>query len=203
MPFSLGSYLLGVGTVVGALAFGVGSGVLMTNTAVKETVAGPGKVERAARAQPEPAAAAQVANARENPAPPVEPAAAARADPVSAAQAETPKPDTRKEAERAREPGPPKQGDMANQTEPNQAGQREAEQKKISERRSERQKRYAERKARVAALRQKQRQFEEQEEPPREGFAFGREEPRFDLFQILRPRPFDRSDDMVPVERDD
>jgi hypothetical protein len=50
---------------------------------------------------------------------------------------------------------------------------------------------------------QKQRQFEQQEEPPREGFAFGREEPRFDIFQILRPRPFDRSDDMIPVERDD
>jgi len=36
MPFSLTSYLLGVGTVVGALAFSFGGGVLVTKT-VKET----------------------------------------------------------------------------------------------------------------------------------------------------------------------
>jgi hypothetical protein len=32
MPFSLGSYLIGIGTVVGALAFGFGGGVLLTHT---------------------------------------------------------------------------------------------------------------------------------------------------------------------------
>lgn len=41
MPFSLSSYLLGVGTVVGALAFGFGGGVLLTKTAMKETATGP------------------------------------------------------------------------------------------------------------------------------------------------------------------
>ncbi len=37
MPFSLTSYLLGAGTVVGALAFGFGGGVLLTKTAMKDT----------------------------------------------------------------------------------------------------------------------------------------------------------------------
>jgi len=56
VPFSLGSYLLGVGTVVGALAFGFGSGVLLTNTPVKETAAAPTRTERVARAEPKPPA---------------------------------------------------------------------------------------------------------------------------------------------------
>ena len=51
MPFSLGSYLLGVGTVVGALAFGFGGGLLLTHTAMKESPAGQTRVERLARAE--------------------------------------------------------------------------------------------------------------------------------------------------------
>jgi hypothetical protein len=51
MPFSLGSYLLGVGTVVGALAFGFGGGLLLTHTAMKESPAGHTRVERLARAE--------------------------------------------------------------------------------------------------------------------------------------------------------
>ncbi len=51
MPFSLGSYLLGVGTVVGALAFGVGGGLLLTHAAMKESPAGHTRVERLARAE--------------------------------------------------------------------------------------------------------------------------------------------------------
>jgi hypothetical protein len=44
MPFSLPSYLLGVGTVVGALAFGFGGGVLLTKTAIKDSGGGdPGR----------------------------------------------------------------------------------------------------------------------------------------------------------------
>jgi hypothetical protein len=70
MPFSLGSYLLGVGTVVGALAFGFGGGVLITNTAVKETAAGSTRVERVARSEPESMAAAQQQDAKNNPASP-------------------------------------------------------------------------------------------------------------------------------------
>lgn len=59
MPFSLGSYLLGVGTVVGALAFGFGGGVLLTHTAMNETPAKSTRVERVARAEPEPSASPQ------------------------------------------------------------------------------------------------------------------------------------------------
>jgi colicin import membrane protein len=59
MPFSLGSYLLGVGTVVGALAFGFGGGVLLTHTAMKETPAGATRVERVARAEPGPSPSPQ------------------------------------------------------------------------------------------------------------------------------------------------
>lgn len=46
MPFSLGSYLIGVGTVVGTLAFGFGGGVLLTHTAMKESPAGQTRVVR-------------------------------------------------------------------------------------------------------------------------------------------------------------
>jgi hypothetical protein len=54
MPFSMTSYFLGVGTVVGALALGFGGGIVLTNTAIKETPTGPSRVERAARAEPVP-----------------------------------------------------------------------------------------------------------------------------------------------------
>lgn len=59
MPFSLGSYLLGVGTVVGALAFGFGGGLLLTHTAMKESPAAQTRVERLARAHSNTAAARQ------------------------------------------------------------------------------------------------------------------------------------------------
>src|SRR4051812_10106017 len=52
MRFSMNSYLLGVGTVVGALAFGFGGGILLTKTAIKDTPAGPSRIERAARPEP-------------------------------------------------------------------------------------------------------------------------------------------------------
>jgi hypothetical protein len=64
MPFSLGSYLLGVGTVVGALAFGFGGGVLLTHTAMNETPAKSTRVERVARAEPEPSASSQASGAQ-------------------------------------------------------------------------------------------------------------------------------------------
>src|SRR3954454_7087923 len=55
MRFSMNSYLLGVGTVVGALAFGFGGGILLTNTAIKDTPAGPSRIERVARQEITPA----------------------------------------------------------------------------------------------------------------------------------------------------
>ena len=77
MRFSMNSYLLGVGTVVGALAFGFGGGILLTKTAIKEQPAGPSRIERAAR--PEPASPqVQMTEAKPVPVP--------RADPAPAVQ---------------------------------------------------------------------------------------------------------------------
>ena len=197
MPFSLTSYLLGVGTVVGALAVGFGGGVLLTNTAMKETAGKPTRVERVARSEPEPATAppqvanAQVTNAKENPAPSVEPAPAVHPDPVPPVQAAVPTPDARTETQGTKEPEPTKQTEQ-----PKQAEQRDAEQKMAAERKVERQKRHAERKSReMTATRMKQRKLEEQDEPEHQEVALGREESRFDRFRMLRPPPFDHSDD--------
>ena len=68
MPFSLGSYLLGVATVLGALAFGFGGGVLLTHTVMKESPTRQKRVERLVRAEPETSAATQ-APAAQTPAP--------------------------------------------------------------------------------------------------------------------------------------
>jgi hypothetical protein len=46
MPFSMMSYFLGVGTVVGALALGFGGGIVLTKTAMKDAPA-PNRIERA------------------------------------------------------------------------------------------------------------------------------------------------------------
>jgi hypothetical protein len=202
MPFSLMSYLLGVGTVVGALVFSFGSGVLVTNIATKETAAGPKTAERVVHAEPEPkpplqaadAKEPQAANAGESPAPSVDPAPTVRPDPVYSAHAEAPKPDARSETEGA------KQLDRAKQTEPaKQAKQSDASQRNTTERTVERQKRYAELKSReIAAARMKQRKFERQDDTEQPAFVVGREEPRFDVFEILEPRSFDH-----PGDRDD
>jgi hypothetical protein len=128
MPLSLSSYLLGVGTVVGALAFGFGGGVLLTHTAMKQTP-GQTRLERLAHAEPEALAGPQAPAAQVIPNPnqasanpitanqdrpaavdavkqdtaPVQQPAANPPDPAPAVQAETPKPDA------AREPESPRQ----------------------------------------------------------------------------------------------
>jgi len=80
MPFSLSSYLLGVGTVVGALAFGFGGGVLLTRTAMKDTPVAETRVERVKRADSPSAPAQPVetveAKAMPAPPPPAEPCGA-------------------------------------------------------------------------------------------------------------------------------
>jgi len=240
VPFSLGSYLLGVGTVVGALAFGFGSGVLLTNTPVKETAAAPTRTERVARAEPKPPAQQEKPpvqqekpaapqekppaqqDTRANPALPAEPAAvAAHPDPVPPAQAATPRPEARREAESAKQakpaakqPAPEKQAYSAKPAEPaNQTEQKEAVQKRAAERKGDRQKRYtdyterqdAERNARssFAGSRTRQPPSEQQDQPERTGFAVGRGEPHFDLFQMLNPRSFVPPYDWAPDDRDD
>jgi len=256
VPFSLGSYLLGVGTVVGALAFGFGSGALLTSTPMKETAAAPTRTERVARAEPKPPAQQEKPpvqqekpaapqekppaqqDTRANPALPAEPAAvAAHPDPVPPAQAATPRPEVRRETESAKQPesakqskpaakqpAPEKQASSAKPGEPanrepasrepaNQTEQKEAVQKKAAERKGDRQKRYTdyterqdtERNARssFAGSRTRQPPSEQPDQPERTGFPVGREEPHFDLFQMLSPRSFVPPYDWAPDDRDD
>src|SRR6201999_4274200 len=82
MPLSLSSYLLGVGTVVGALAFGFGGGVFLTHTTMKQTPVQT-RLERLARAEPEASAGPQAPAAQVNP-PPNQ--ASAAPNPVTANQ---------------------------------------------------------------------------------------------------------------------
>jgi hypothetical protein len=92
MPFSLGSYLLGVGTVVGALAFGFGGGVLLTHTAMNETPAKSTRVERVARAEPEPSAS-PLASGTQATAPASAPAQVTAPDQAAAATRQVTTPD--------------------------------------------------------------------------------------------------------------
>jgi hypothetical protein len=195
MPFSITTYLAGVGTVVGALALGFGGGIVLTRTAIKDSPAAPTRVERVARPEPIPAPP-QVVEAKVIPLAPVDPAPAVRR--VSAVQplvAEVPK-----EPQHAKEVEQPKQAELAKQTE-----QRETEQRRAIERKVDRQKRYAERKAReVATTRMKQRQLEEQGEPAKPELAYDPvEEPHFNLFESRNAPLRDPPSDVAPVDRRD
>jgi hypothetical protein len=90
MRFSMNSYLLGVGTVVGALAFGFGGGILLTKTAIKDQPAGPSRIERVARPEPAPpqvqSPQVQVTEARAIPVPRPDPAPAVQPPPEPAPQ---------------------------------------------------------------------------------------------------------------------
>jgi hypothetical protein len=87
MRFSMNSYLLGVGTVVGALAFGFGGGILLTKTAIKDSPAGPSRIERVAR--PEPVSPqVQMTEAKAIPVPRPDPAPAVQPPPEPAPQAQ-------------------------------------------------------------------------------------------------------------------
>jgi type IV secretory pathway VirB10-like protein len=195
MPFSMATYFAGVGTVVGALALGFGSGIVLTNTAIKDTPAGPTRIERVARrepiAAPPPVVEAKaVALLTADSAPAVKPVSAIQPQP---AVAEVPK-----ESHYVREVEQPRQAELTKQTE-----QMEAEQRRATERRIDRHRRYAERKAReVAAARMKQRQWEEQGGAAKPELAYDRvEEPHFNLFENLSAPLRDRPGDVAPVFR--
>jgi type IV secretory pathway VirB10-like protein len=130
MRFSMNSYLLGVGTVVGALAFGFGGGILLTKTAIKDTPAGPSRIERAARQEPAPAAPpVQVTEARAIPVPRPDPGAAAQPapEPAPIQAAAEPKPEAKPVAEAAR-PEPVKAAEPVRQVEASRQAERQAEQ---------------------------------------------------------------------------
>jgi hypothetical protein len=207
MPFSLSSYLLGVGTVVGALAFGFGGGVLLTKTAMKDSSPAESRVERVARAEPA-SPPPQAVEAKSTPAPPAEPRPPAASLPEVQANTEVPKP----VAEAPKEAAPARTAESVSQTEPKKpaepstkpleqstkpADQKEAELRKAEERN----KRYAERRARdIAAARTRQRQLEELRESSKPVFAYEREEPRSKLFEMPL---FGRSRDILPFDRED
>jgi outer membrane biosynthesis protein TonB len=167
------TYFAGLGTVVGALALGFGGAVVLTNTAIKDTPAGPTRIERVMRS--EPIAALQVVEAKAIPMPSVDPAPAVKPalEPVPVVQALPAVAEVPKGTQPAKEVEQPKQVELAKQ--------KEAEQSKAAERKIDRQRRYAERKAgEVATTRMKQRQLEEQGESAKPESAYDRvEEPHF------------------------
>lgn len=191
MTFSLGSYLLGVGTIAGALAFGVGTGALMTKSAWRDTAAASTtRVERVARSEPMPAATPQVAVPQQNPAPPLEATPAVHPDPAPSIQPETPKADTRNEAAE-KQPGPAKPGGSTNQPE-----QKQAALEKSAERRVDRPRHYTERRTRRAPVAvTRPSQSDEPDQPERPDLVYGREQPHRGFLGIFSP-PYDRSDDM-------
>jgi hypothetical protein len=217
MPFSLSSYLLGVGTVVGALAFGFGGGVVLTKTAMKDAPIVETRVERVKRADSPSATpqTGQAVEAKAMPAPPAEPAPPA-GSPLSQVQASTEPP--RPVAEAPKQAEPVRAAESTPQTEPAKpaeqstkpAEQKEAELRKAEARKIERQKRYAEKARVITMAKAKQRQWEEQPEPSgaqvafqrpsRPAFAFGREEPRVSTFDIPL---FGRSREFSPADRED
>jgi type IV secretory pathway VirB10-like protein len=190
------TYFAGVGTVVGALALGFGSGIVLTNTAIKDPPAGPTRIERVARPEPT-AAPPQVVEAKAIPLLAADSAPAVK--PVSAIQSQQPVAEVPKETQH-KEEQQPKQAELTKQTE-----QKEAEQRRATERKIDRHKRYAERKAReVATARMKQRQLEEQGEPAKPELAYDRvEEPHFNLFESRSVPPRDRPSDVTPAYRSD
>jgi hypothetical protein len=219
MPFSLGSYLIGVGTVVGTLAFGFGSGVLLTHTAMRESPAGQTRVERVASAKPETPATPQIPAAQVTPTPnpdenrpagapttitqaaaPAEQPAAVPPDPLPAVQAATRKlgaarkPEMPGQTQTAKELQPTNQAASESQP-PKQAERTEAKplESRETDRRAERSKRYAERRPPdTATPRMTQRRFMIQEEPAQEDVVVVSRSPQpehFDLFGGLFGRP--------------
>ena len=216
MPFSLPSYLLGVGTVVGALAFGFGGGVLLTKTAMKDAPVAETRVERVKRADSPSAAPRPVETVDTKavdtkavaaaPPPPAEPAPPAA--PAAPAQASTDLPKAESappiaevpkqpiaEAPRPAQPATavesPPQTALVNPAETStpSAEQRERELRKAEARRIERQKRDAERKAKAIAMaRAKQRQFEERGEPSRPDYVYERSSRPALAFEREEPR---------------
>jgi len=204
MPFSLGSYLLGVATVLGALAFGFGGGVLLTHTAMKESPARRKKVERLVRAEPE--TSATQASAAQTPAPtqvtpdqsvssvkqdaaPAEQPVAVSADPVPAA----PKPDaTRKPVRKA-----PKQIQAARVQQPKHVEQIErAEAKPVEPREADRSRsrRYVERTQPGDAPRMRQRGFMVQEELSQDAIPSRSLQRNLPLFAGFFGRPADANE---------
>jgi hypothetical protein len=210
MRFSMNSYLLGVGTVVGALTFGFGGGILLTKTAIKDTPAGSSRIERAARPEAAPPQV-QVTDAKAVPVPRADlPAVQPATEPVRQIQdnqvqaAAQPKPvdDIKPVAEAPRQE-PPKaaepirQIDTSKQAEqpvrqadaPKQMEQpvRQSEAKPVAQKESEQ--RIAEREQRRAEQRRidREKRIAERERKARTVIIVRRERPMEEQDQRARP----------------
>lgn len=222
MPLNLGSYLLGVGTVVGALAFGFGGGVLLTHTAMKESPAGQSRVERLARAEPDTAAAAQTPAAPIAPTPgqaavapnnevaspdqdrrssvavvkqdaaPEQPAAAPP-DSVPVVHAGTAKSEVARESQQVNQAV---REPPPKQIDPSERAEAKPVESKETDRKAEHSRRYAERRPPDnPAPRMRQRRLIVQEQPaPEVVVSPPPEQPHLDLFGGLFGRPADAND---------
>jgi hypothetical protein len=185
MNFSMPSFFLGVGTVVGAIALGFGGGVLLTSSAIKET--SPNRVERLAQHDqvPSPKIVAKADT------PKIEasvPADAAGPTPPSAEGGQTAQPAVPSSPpassialapQVAGVAATPMEKVVARDTEPSA---REIERQRRAERQLQRKKLYAERRARAQAMaRMRQQQFEVREQA-RPELAFEREDAGFNFF---------------------
>jgi hypothetical protein len=199
MRFSMPSYLLGVGTVVGALTFGFGGGIFLTKTAIKDTPAGPSKIERAARPEPMPPQV-QVTEAKAVPVPRADPSPALQPSPEPAPQvqaaAENPKPVVEAAKENPAKLGEPvKQPDAPKQAEqpikqadaPKQAEQpvRHGEAKPVEQKDSDQ--RTAEREQRRAEQRKIDREKRIAERKARTVIIVRRQRPMEEQEQPARP----------------
>lgn len=201
MSFSMPSYFLGVGTVVGALALGFGGGIVLTKTAIKDSPAGPSRIERTARVEPAPQS--QIIEAKAAPIPRVDqltpqpppapaPVQAAVAEPVRQIEApkQTEQPVSQADLKPMAQPARQDETRAVEQKEPDARGAERA-QRRAEQRRIDREKRIAERerKAKTAIVVRRQRPVEEQEQPARPQLAFQREESGPGLFEGLFGRP--------------
>lgn len=183
MNFSMPSFLVGVGTVVGAIALGFGGGVVLTNSAVKET--SPPRVERVAH--PDVPAAKIVARADAAKAdagvppdasnPPL--ATDAAQPPVTVipmnAQASSVPLATQPVDRPAAASTAPMQQVVARDTD--QTNANDVERQRRAERRLQRKKLEAERRAKAQAVaKMRQQQFDVREQQARPELAFEREE---------------------------
>jgi hypothetical protein len=202
MRFSMNSYLLGVGTVVGALAFGFGGGVLLTKTAIKESPAGPSRMERVARPEPAPAAPqVQVTEAKTVPVPRADPLPVVQSPPEPAPQGqvavdntkpvvEAPKENPAKLAEPVRQPDlqkqaeqPVRQADAPKQVEqPVRQSEAKPEHKESEQRTIEREQRRAEQR-RV----EREKRSAERERKARTMMIVRRQRPVEEQDQLARP----------------
>lgn len=202
MTFSMPSFFVGVGTVVGAIALGFGGGVILTGSAVRDTST-PARVERVAHPEsvPSPKGAVKVEAAKIqaslvpapqiNADPPVPPVAESTQAVVPLRPQATQVPAQTADVARAPEA-------LSDQVGPADRVRRDDQEKSArqqrAERRAERRRIYAEQKARTLAVaRMRQPQFEERQ-PARPELAFEREDVGFSFFG--------RSNEPLRTERD-